>query len=66
MERSLKLGVRELVEFCCRSGDLGYDSSPSISALDGLRAHQEIQQRYADSAVAEYTISQQIEIDMQE
>ena len=53
MDGSLKLGVRELVEFCCRSGDLGYDNGPSISALDGLRAHQEVQQRYADSASAE-------------
>ena len=65
MESRLKLGVRELVEFCCRSGDLGYDNGPSINALDGLRVHQEIQQRYADSADAEYTISQRIEIDQE-
>ncbi|MDJ0776752.1 MAG: ATP-dependent DNA helicase [Gammaproteobacteria bacterium] len=63
MAGELKLGVRELVEFCCRSGDLGYDNGPSVSALDGLRAHQEVQQRYADSASAEYAIAQRIQID---
>ncbi len=63
MADSLKLGVRELVEFCCRSGDLGYDSGPSISAIDGLRAHQEIQQRYADSAEAEYAITRRIRLE---
>ena len=27
MAQSLKLGIRELVEFCCRSGDLGIEAS---------------------------------------
>jgi len=35
METRLRIGVGELVEFCCRSGDLGYDNSPGVKALDG-------------------------------
>jgi DNA excision repair protein ERCC-2 len=56
MERKLKLGVRELAEFCCRRGDLGYDSGPGVTAQDGLRIHQKLQKLYAEEAQAEYTV----------
>ena len=56
MADKLKLGVRELVEFCCRDGDLGYDDAPGIRALDGLQTHQKIQRRYRDTAEAEVAL----------
>ncbi len=56
MENRLKLGVRELVEFCCRDGDLGYDNSPGVKALEGLQTHQKIQQRYAAQGEAEVAV----------
>ena len=59
----LKLGVRELVEFCCRSGDLGYDGGPSASALEGIQTHQKIQKRYQKQALAEQTLRLEIDID---
>ncbi|TNF87492.1 MAG: ATP-dependent DNA helicase [Gammaproteobacteria bacterium] len=56
MAEKLKLGVRELVEFCCRSGDLGYDDGPGIKALEGLQTHQKIQRRYRNLAEAEVAL----------
>jgi Rad3-related DNA helicase len=63
MSSSLKLGIRELVEFCYRSGDLGYDGGPSASAQEGIQTHQKIQQRYQSKALAEQTIRLEIHID---
>ena len=56
MADALKIGVRELVEFCCRDGDLGYDSAPSIKALDGLQTHQKIQRHYRADAESEVKV----------
>ncbi|MCP4874241.1 MAG: ATP-dependent DNA helicase [Gammaproteobacteria bacterium] len=55
MAGALKIGIRDLAEFCCRVGDLGYDSGPGVRALDGLHTHQKIQKRY--NAVAESEVS---------
>ena len=57
MARRLKLGVGELVDFCCRSGDLGGDNGPGVGALEGLQTHQRIQRRYRDRAEAEVAVS---------
>lgn len=59
----LKLGIRELVEFSCRDGDLGYDDSPGVKAMEGLQTHQKIQRRYSALASAEVRIGLQIQID---
>ncbi len=56
MARKLKLGIRELVEFCCRDGDLGYDDAPGVRALEGLLTHQKIQKRYRDRAQSEVSV----------
>ncbi len=63
MAQALKLGVRELVEFCCRDGDLGYDNGPGVKALQGLQTHQEIQHHYGDRADAERRVALQLHID---
>lgn len=63
MDRKLKIGVRELVEFCCRDGDLGYDANPGVNALHGLQTHQAVQRRYRDQAEAEYRVNLQTRID---
>jgi len=63
MADKLKLGIRELVEFCCRNGDLGYDNGPGVKALDGLQTHQKIQQRYRNEANAEVAVKLLIGID---
>jgi Rad3-related DNA helicase len=63
MARSLKLGIRELVEFCCRAGDLGADSGPGVKALEGLQTHQKIQRRYNALAEAEVRVGLHARID---
>jgi hypothetical protein len=63
MKRSIKLGIRQLVEFTCRSGDLGYDGGPSASALEGIQTHQKIQKRYRNTALAEQVVKLEIQID---
>ena len=63
MADKLKLGIRELVEFCCRNGDLGYDNSPGVKALQGLQTHQQIQRRYRGQAEAERAVKLLTRID---
>ena len=63
MAQSLKIGIRELVEFCCRSGDLGNDNGPGVKALDGLQTHQKIQRRYNALAEAEVRVGLHTRID---
>ena len=63
MAQSLKLGIRELVEFCCRSGDLGSDNGPGVKALDGQQTHQKIQRRYNALAEAEVRVGLHARID---
>jgi DNA excision repair protein ERCC-2 len=63
MTTPIKLGIRQLVEFACRSGDLGYDGGPAVSALQGIQTHQKIQKRYHKQALAEQAVKLQIQID---
>lgn len=63
MADKLTLGVRELVEFCCRDGDLGYDNSPGVKALEGQQTHQKIQQRYQSRAESEVAVKWRTRID---
>lgn len=63
MADTLKIGIRELVEFCCRDGDLGYDGGPGIKALDGLQTHQRIQRRYQADADSEVSVKLVTRID---
>ena len=63
MSETIKLGIRALTDFCCRSGDLGFDGGPGVKAQEGLRTHQAIQKRYKKQAIAEYRIQFEIDID---
>ena len=63
MAQSLKLGIRELVEFCCRAGDLGNNNGPGVKALDGLQTHQKVQRRYNALAEAEVRVGLHARID---
>ncbi len=63
MKAPIKLGIRQLVEFSCRSGDLGYDAGPSASALEGIQTHQKIQKRYRKEALAEQVVKLETCID---
>lgn len=63
MSAELKLSVKQLVDFSCRSGDLGYGSRQGPSALEGIRAHQKLQQQLRPEFDAEVSISTTIELE---
>ena len=63
MDKLIKVGVRQLVDFSCRSGDLGYEAEPGVSAIEGIRTHQKIQKRYQSEASAEHSIKHTFSID---
>jgi hypothetical protein len=63
MADELKIGIRELVEFCCRDGDLGFDGGPGVKALDGMQTHQKIQRRYQADAESEVSVKLVTRID---
>ncbi len=63
MTKTIKLGIRQLVEFSCRSGDLGYQAQPAVSATEGIRTHQKIQKRYRHQASAEHPLRHIVKID---
>ncbi len=49
MKSVIKIAVRELVEFVCRTGDLEFEFSGSRRSIDAIRAHQRIQKSRPDS-----------------
>ena len=56
MKKILKIGVRALVEHVFRSGDLNFDYFSQHRAVDGIRAHQYVQQNRPDSYQPEVSI----------
>ncbi len=61
MTRELRLSVRDLVEYGCRSGDLEGDFSGVRSAVDAIRAHQRIQRSRPENYQAEVTVAYRVE-----
>ena len=59
----LKLSVKALVEFACRSGDLMPFGAEGPSASEGIRAHQRLQRELADEYQAEVPVSATIRQD---
>ncbi len=54
---SFSISVRSLVEFVLRSGDLRHDFLGSVSAVEGIRAHQMIQRRRPAGYQAEVPVT---------
>lgn len=57
------IAVRSLVEFVLRSGDLRYDFLGSVSAVEGIRAHQQIQRKRPLGYQAEVPVNHVVEND---
>jgi len=57
----LSIGVRELVEFVLRSGDLKVEFAGASRAADAIRIHQKIQFSRPAGYAAEVSISRQVE-----
>jgi len=63
LKRELKIAVRELIEHVFRSGDLVFEFLGSSRPVDGIRAHQKIQNSRPDTYQPEVSISHQVETD---
>ncbi|MGD9043032.1 MAG: hypothetical protein PVG06_04925, partial [Desulfobacterales bacterium] len=63
MKSELKIGVRELVAHVLRSGDLTFEFLGSSRPVEGIRAHQRIQNSRPDTYQPEVSISHQVETD---
>jgi DNA excision repair protein ERCC-2 len=63
LKSELKIAVRELIEHVFRSGDLLFEFLGSIRPVEGIRAHQKIQNSRPDTYQPEVSISHQVETD---
>jgi len=63
LKRVLKIAVRELVEYVCRSGDLEIAFSGSRRSVEAIRAHQKIQRSRPEDYAAEVSVDYQHETD---
>src|SRR5512138_1082142 len=61
MKPALSVGVRELVEFVLRCGDLKHEFTGSSRAADAVRLHQRIQAARPAGYLPETTVSHTIE-----
>ncbi|MCU0591513.1 MAG: ATP-dependent DNA helicase [Desulfobacterales bacterium] len=61
MKAHLTIGVRELVEFVLRSGDLKVEFAGASRAADAIRLHQKIQAVRPADYISEVTIAHQVE-----
>ena len=59
----LKISVRNLVAYTCRSGDLDLTSFGSSNPVDAIRAHQQIQKSRPDDYQSEVPVSIRVKID---
>jgi len=63
LKRNINIPVRALVEHCLRSGDLVLEFSGVSRAMEGIRAHQKIQNKRPAEYKAEVFIRHQVERD---
>lgn len=56
MNKTYKVGVKDLVTFLYQSGDLSSETFQNVIALEGINAHQHIQGQYEIDDVSEYPI----------
>lgn len=59
----LKLSVKQLVEFACRSGDLVGAGQAGPTAQQGIKAHQQLQSRRADTHSSEVALKAVLQVD---
>lgn len=61
--RQFKIGIRDLVSFLYASGDLSSETFQNVSALEGTKAHQYVQDRYISDDLSEVSIHYLYETD---
>ncbi|OLS03584.1 ATP-dependent DNA helicase [Tissierella creatinophila] len=56
MKKNIKISVRNLIEFVMRSGDIDNSFKSTNRALEGTRAHQQVQKAYGKNYKAEVSL----------
>lgn len=59
---AIKLGIRELVEFTLRSGDLGANLNSMNTALEGAQIHRMLQKSRGEDYQKEYSLEREVEM----
>ena len=59
---TIKLSVRELVEFIYKSGDINVKSLSPDRALEGIKAHKILQSQMGDDYKKEYYLKKEFEL----
>lgn len=60
--RQFRIGIRDIVSFLYASGDLSSETFQNVSALEGTKAHQYVQDRYLSDDLSEISISYMYEV----
>src|SRR5512139_1885119 len=61
MKPELHIGVRDLVEFVLRRGDLKHEFAGSSRAVDAMRLHQRIQYSRPESYLPEVAVGREVD-----
>lgn len=56
MNKTIKISIRNLVEFIMRHGSIDNRYTSSIKAIEGIRGHQRVQKSYGDNYTAEVSL----------
>lgn len=66
MTKPQRLGIRELIEFTLKSGDLTSDASSNHTALEGARIHRRLQKKAGPDYQKEIYLSYETKLDDQD
>ena len=58
-----KIGIRQLVEFILRTGDLNATMNSQNTALEGARIHRKLQKQRDENYEKEYYVKRAVEMD---
>lgn len=57
------IGVRKLVEFILKKGNLTSDTNSQNTALDGISIHQRLQKKFSNDTKSEIALKKELDID---
>lgn len=60
---STSIGVRKLVEFILKKGNLTSNTNSQNTALDGISIHQQLQKKFSNDTKSEIALKKELDID---
>ena len=62
---STSIGVRKLVEFILKKGNLTSNTNSQNTALDGISIHQRLQKKFSNDTKSEIALKKELDIDVE-